>query len=163
MNINTNKIYISWLRRRRFAFRLEQRFKDSCSVLETTSSTLPEEWIGKSSVFFSCQHLWSGISEMAHVSRVRMLTQKHTEEAWSAEQGYFLPSENQTFQCSVLEIKHSCAVLCQAGPHLGASWEARSLCPLCTGNTCLPTFIWVKIQALQGKYLAFYVFWKSCI
>lgn len=130
MNINTNKIYISWLRRRRFAFRLEQRFKDACSVLETASSMLSEEWIGKSSGFFSCQRLWSGISETAHVSRVRMLAQKHTEAAWSAEQGYFWPSENQTFQCSVLEIKHSCAVLCQAGLHLGASWEARSLCPL---------------------------------
>lgn len=130
MNINTNRIYISWLRRRRFAFRLEHRFKGSGSVLETASSMLSKEWIGKSSVFLSCQRLWSGISETASVSRVRMLEQKRLEEAWSAEQGYFLPSENQTLQCCALEIKHSCAVLRQAGPPFGASWKARPLCPL---------------------------------
>lgn len=136
--------------------------QDSCSVLETASSVLSKERIGKSSVFFSCQHLWSGISETANVSRVRMLEQKHAEEAWSAERGYFLPSETQTFQCRAVEIKHSRAVLCQAG----ASWSLSSSSvsvPSCTGNTGSPTSIWVKIQALQGTYLAFYVFWKSCI
>ena len=130
MNINTNKIYISWLRRWHLAFRLEQRPKDSCSVLETASSMLSEEWTAKSSGFLSCQRLWSGVSEMANRSRVRVLEQKHVEEAWSAEQGYFLPSENQTFQCGALEIEHSCAVLGQAGPHIGASREAWSLCSL---------------------------------
>lgn len=130
MNINTNKIYTSWLRRRRFAFRLEHRFKDSCSVLETASSMLSEERIGTSSGYFSCQRLWSGISEMANVSRLRMLEQKHVEETWSAKQGYFLPPENQTSPCCALEIKHSCGALCQAGPLFGASWGARFLCPL---------------------------------
>lgn len=35
-----------------FCFQIRHHFKDSCSVLETASSMLSEEWIGKSSVFF---------------------------------------------------------------------------------------------------------------
>lgn len=128
MNINTNKIYSSWLRRWRFAFRLEHCFKESCSMLETASSILSEEWMGKSSGGFS--RLWSGISEAAHVPRIKMLEQKHVAGAWSAERGYVLPSENRTLERCALEINHSCAMLCQAGLHFGASWEARSLCPL---------------------------------
>lgn len=128
MNINTNKIHSSGLRRWRFAFRLEQRFKESCRVLETPSSVPSKEWMRKSSAGFSC--LWSGISEAARVPRVKMLEQKHVAGAWSAERGYVLPSENGTLERCALEIKHSCAVLCQAGLRSGASWEARSLCPL---------------------------------
>lgn len=50
-----------------------------------------------------------------------MLEQKHAEGARSAEQGYSLPSEKQTFQSCALEIKCPCAALCQAGPHFGTS------------------------------------------
>lgn len=84
MNINTNKIYISWLRRWCFAFRWEHCFRDSCSVPEAASSTLPREWVGKSSGCSSC--LWSGISETANVSRVRMLELSRLRNPCSADQ-----------------------------------------------------------------------------
>lgn len=129
MNINTNKIYICWLRRQQhFAFRLVHGFKGSCRVLEMPSSTLSKEWIGRSSGFFSCQCLWSaGISQAANVLRVRMLEHKHTEEAWSAEQGYFLPSEIRHFR--VVLWRSSILVLCSG--RLGPTWESLEKLGLC--------------------------------
>lgn len=132
MNINTNKIYISWLRRQQhFAFRLEhfKGFKGSCRVLEMASSTASKEWIGRSSRFFSCQCLWSGISQAANISRVRMLEHKHVEEAWFAEQGYFLPSEIKHFRTVLW--KSSILVLCSGrlGP-TSEFLEKLSLCAL---------------------------------
>lgn len=128
MNINTNKIYISWLRRQRhFASRLEHGFQGSCRVLEMASSTLPKEWIGRSSRFFSCQCLWSGISQAANVLRVGMLQRKHIEEARSAEQGYFLPSEIKHLRA--VPWKSSILVLC-AG-RLGPTWESLEKLGLC--------------------------------
>lgn len=163
MNINTNKIYISWLRRQwHFAFRLEHGFQGSCRVLEMASSTLSRECIRRPSRFFSSPCLWSGISQAANVLRVRMLQHKHIEEAWSAEQGYFLPSEIKHFPGYSGIQAFSCCALAgwvPPGSPLGSSVSV----PSCTGNTGSPTFIWLKIQALQGKYLVFYVFWKSCI
>lgn len=128
MNINTNKIYISWLRRQQhFAFRLEHGFQGSCRVLEMASSTLSKEWTGRFSRFFSCQCLWSGISQAATVLRARMLDHK---EAWSAEQGYFLPCEVKHFHAVLW--KPSILVLCPGW--LGPTWESLEklglLCPL---------------------------------
>lgn len=163
MNINTNKIYISWLRRQRhFASRLEHGFQGSCRVLEMASSTLPKEWIGRSSRFFSCQCLWSGIFQAANVLRVGTLQRKHIEELDLQSKGTScLLKSNISTQCPGSQAFLCCAL---AGwVPLGSPLRSSVSVPSSTGSTGSPTFIWLKIQALQGKYLVFYVFWKTCI
>lgn len=158
MNINTNKIYISWLRRKHLAFRLEHNVEDSCSILETASCILCKDRQALSLFFFFlkswlCRSLWLGVSEIADFSMLRMLKLKLIEEAYSAEKGYFSLSENQMFICCALSGWAPCIRILRTLVSV----------PSCTGNTGSSTFIWVQIQALQGKCLAFYVFWKSCM
>lgn len=100
-----------------------------------------------------CRSLWLGVSEIADFSMLRMLKLKLIEEAYSAEKGYFSLSENQIFICCALSGWAPCIRILRTLVSV----------PSCTGNTGSSTFIWVQIQALQGKCLAFYVFWKSCM
>lgn len=161
MNINTNKIYISWLRRQQhFAFRLEHGFQGSCRVLEMASSTLSKEWIGSSSRSFSCQCLWSGISHAANVLRIRMLEHKHIEEAWSAEQGYFLPSEIKHFHAVLSSQAFLCCAL-EGWVPLGVPWDARSLCPLALAILAHPHLSDLKYKLFRASTWSFMCFERA--